>query len=365
MGDVALVVSYVSPTTHFFPSLCNQTTPVRCVASMDIAPPAPDPSHAIYTMSSLSGSDGVSYPYRVAIALNNTGVSLLECGEYQQALETFKGSINILRKIYFPGHGPTSDHHRSTELHRMMTLADQQLAAAFIPTSTAARATSNIGVRSISHDGTSFHKLNFVLDPTRAAAKYIPARIEIITSNCDVDDFHCASHQLDFQCALVVYNLALAHLCLVDDGSNNSPVLPGCHSEIDKVVPLKRGAIRLLQMVQSILRSSIEGNMAMAVWMKEARLALTCLSMINIAQVVQQHGSITEAEETFKLLSSTVDDWLQWNEFLAHLIGDTVTNRNSNCETYRNWASTPALPVHWLKLKWMQVVYRKFAAQAA
>jgi hypothetical protein len=308
--------------------------------------------------------------YRVAVVLNNIGVSLLEMAEYQQALETFKGSINIFRQMYFPGNGPLSDHRDGSVLRRMVQLADQQLAAAFIPASTSACATSNIGVRSISYDGTSFHGLDLVSDHADTSAKYVPARIELFPSNFG-ENFGCpfsenrASHGLDFQCALVVYNLALAHLCLADEVSSTGLEMPDHHSEIGIAVPLQRCAVRLLRMVQSILFSSVEDNMVMTLWMKEARSALTCLSMMHIAQAVQQNGSSTEVQETFDQLSSAVDEWLQWNNFLTRLLGDSATDAFRDCETDNSQPLIPALPLDGLKLKWMKMAYRKFAAQAA
>jgi hypothetical protein len=262
-------------------------------------------------MASTPGFSTINY--RAAVALNNTGVSLLERGAPELALKTFKDSINTLRQEFFP-------QPYSAESRQMMNLADRRLAAMSIASSAPYSRAPGVCVQSINYERESFHDLIFPPDHGCSPKTYFPARIECSTSDLGLHEDNKAAC---FECALIVYNFALAHLYLAEDVLNGRAGWPPRFSMLAFVHALRKCAVQLLWKVQRILRGSSKEH-ALSLWMTESRLALTCLSLVHIAQVTQLTGTRKEAEQALHRLCVAADAWFHWNVLLTNLLGCTA-----------------------------------------
>jgi hypothetical protein len=279
--------------------------------------------------------------YRAALSLNNTGVSLLERGAYHLALPTFKDSLSVLRQMYC--HHPMARRNDNPVVSCALSLADQRLASTFNRTSMPPPVTSNVLVKSISHDGTSFQGHISAMTHVYQPDVFFPARIDGSPSSIGAYDFKGVSATLrdgcglDFQCALILYNCALAHLCLARNGTSRHS--PHEFKTMEYAQPLRQSATKLFHKVQFILCGVLEDTM-MSLWMEESRLVLTCLSLAHEAGHCQQVGFCRESERRSYQLRVAVDAWLQWNEFLSYLLGLTHADCDGNPPTQLDLALT-------------------------
>jgi hypothetical protein len=264
---------------------------------------------------------------RAVIALNNTGVSLLERGAFPQALQTFKDSIAVLKRV-LRGRRPSSQNNRDAEVQNMLDSAEKRLASSFLPTSSTS-CWPLASIYTVSHDGTTFSGLPITADHIYSF-EYIPVRIECTTADLpfhisDVTSGILRRRDADFESALVLYNFALAHLSLADDVLRRWAMLPMEQSQqraIRYAHTLRQHAMRLLRMVYGILISSDAvrfpsqaGVVIRYLWMEEAQLTLTCLCLARI------NAHRAEEHETSYRLSLAVHAWQDWRFRLAVLLG--------------------------------------------
>jgi hypothetical protein len=268
---------------------------------------------------------------RAVIALNNTGVSLLERGAFPQALQTFKDSIAVLKRV-LRGRRPSSLHdNRDAEVQNMLDLAEKRLASSFLPNSSTS-CWPLASVYTVSHDGTTFSALPITADHIYSF-EYIPVRIECTTADLPFHSGNVTSAILrrrdaDFESSLVLYNFALAHLSLADDVLRRRAMIPMEQSQqraIQYARTLRQHAMRLLRMVYGILISSDAvrfpsqaGVVIRYLWMEEAQLTLTCLCLARI------NAHCTEEHETSYRLSLAVHAWPDWRFRLAVLLGSAA-----------------------------------------
>jgi hypothetical protein len=261
------------------------------------------------------GPSAESSGYRAAVALNNTGVSLLGRGAYRDAMVTLKESVYVLRQQYGAASRLADD--QSNSMARALRLAEKRLAAA--SHSPAANGT----VCPISFDGSVFHGLDFCVDHPAgpASLRYFPAWIECSQANaCDnsLEGNH-HRHDYEFQSALILYNFALAHLCVARD---TMATLKHQSAPVANVEPLFHGAMQLLKMVDSIIDNGSHWTMS---W-EEPRLLVTCLSFMFMNEAAQQVGN-SISEPVSDRLFAAVDAWHKWSQGTAGLFEDATMVR--------------------------------------
>jgi len=169
--------------------------------------------------------------YRGAVYLNNTGVALLEQGAYEQALETLRDAVFVTKTLCAsscPASGllPTDIIDRM-DLSGRIQQANQRIA---FPkpcrpvTPTAFGLLTLEDYRQFEFDAHLYHHSNHSL--------FCPVRMD---DSSTLDD-------LDFDSAIMLYNLGLAYACLAR-----------CQSESNHRDQLYRAAGRLFTLADSII----------------------------------------------------------------------------------------------------------------
>jgi hypothetical protein len=275
--------------------------------SAEIASPGKDPSQARCVPHSATQMSAKDYDARAAIALNNIGVSLLERGAYQLALQTFKDSVALLHRTI--GVNPTTNSNDGIVRH-MLHLAETRLASSFGPTIDSIPQ-SDMRIRRVLYDGSAFCNLKFDLAHTLTKTMYVPVSME--PSECSRED---SMPGTSFRSAVFLYNFALAHLCLAQ-------VVPSPSSNVSGITfsqHLLFTARQLLGMVLQLLATSIETT-AWSMWTEGSRLALTCLSLAYLGATMPGMSRFHTAPPSNEL-SLAVESWRYWIYRTGHWIDD-------------------------------------------
>jgi tetratricopeptide (TPR) repeat protein len=227
---------------------------------------------------------------RKCIALNNHGVSLLVRGAYRPAFEAFKDSFEVLKTA-----------HVAYQDCCDLDLARKSLALAF--SHPQPPSIPSMSVVPISHNGIVFHGLDFTMGEL---AVYSPIWIE-----CPVRNVPAKNNELSpgsFQLSIILYNYALAHLCLAQEVRTCSADL----AAIDHANLLTEAAICLLEMVLEILDDLSEST-AWSPWTEEARLTMASLALTHIMTTAAKQGKVAKAARAYQRLSVAADAWQRWS----------------------------------------------------
>lgn len=213
-----------------------------------------------------------------AIALNNIGVHFLEKGAFELALASLKNSIRVLQRV-------TCDHLSTVEFELEVNLllkqASRQMCLPLQPVSRAP-----VTVLGYDHGLATFHPDRTL--PTTEQSYAI--QIE------DVTEFQ--QNQLDIHIAIVLQNLALAHLFFfkMATGPEDVPRAQGAAIEI---------AMLSCSIVARIASEEMSTEYALGI------AALTCLF-----QNLMAAGRVAEAEDTLSRLQCLIHEEERTNEML-------------------------------------------------
>jgi hypothetical protein len=238
------------------------------------------------------------YDARAAIALNNTGVSLMERGAYQLAVETFKDSVAVMQRVLGVYPAMTSPDVSNGMVCEMLGWAETRLASASAP-----GPASSICINRLSFDGSALCGLNFDMDHILSKTLWMPVSIEPSSFSGLLED---STVDVDFRFAVVLYNLALAYLCLVQ----TDPSARTSTSGIVLVQHLLFTARQLLQMVLEILNLCSQST-ACCMWTEGARLAITCLSLAHLESTMTNRSNYEHDHASFEL-SLAISIWCHW-----------------------------------------------------
>jgi hypothetical protein len=269
--------------------------------------PGEDPPKSRCSMTHPSGKD---YYARAAIALNNTGVALLERGAHQLAVQTFENSIAVLKRELDINSGLSESNDGF--VRRKLELAETRLASTFKPTF-APNPQSTVCIRRFSFDGCSFNDLKFDLEQVLSKNMYMPASIDPSGVPCLNED---SAHDIDFQFAVIIYNFALAHLCLAQTAPSASSRSTRA-TFVNQVLPARQ----LLQMVLEILTIPTEPS-SWSMWTEGSRLALACISLAHRDAGTPDASRSSETGHASHELSLAVDAWHYWVSRTGHWIDD-------------------------------------------
>jgi hypothetical protein len=233
---------------------------------------------------------------RKCIALNNHGVSLLARGACRPAFEAFKDSFEVLKTAHVASHRDMSPVDCC-----MLDVARKSLALAF--SHSQPPSIPSMSVVPMSHNGIVFHGLDFTMGEI---AVYAPIWIE-----CPVRNVAAKNNELSpgsFQLSIILYNYALAHLCLAQEVRSCGADL----AAIDHAHQLTEAAIRLLEMVLEILDDLSEST-AWSPWTEEARLTMASLALTHIMTTSTQQGNAAKVVRAYHRLSVAADAWQRWS----------------------------------------------------
>jgi hypothetical protein len=265
---------------------------------------------------------------RASVALNNIGVSLLARGSYGFALETFRDSIAVLERAHGLDHQVSSLETSSLTVRDMLDLAEKRLAASFNPTWTSYPNVSNIRVNPISYDGVVFHG---VTDANSSLTSFFPAWIECAASKLSFENElpESGSFDEDFRLALILYNYALANLCLIQAVSSD----PAGRVTLNRCVKrLQEKALWVLELVNGTL-DVLSAWTAMSLWREDSRLTLSWLSLAYTASAAMQVSNHLEVEETTSRVSLAVDASRRWSAAIADLVDGPRTHESRDLDS--------------------------------
>jgi hypothetical protein len=208
--------------------------------------------------------------YRVALSLNNMGVAMLERGANHQAMETFKDSIYAMNCLH-----NSKERNSKVKVQLLMNRATKRFAN-LQPASPQGQ------IKVISHDGSlDYASINLVLQQSTLCP--VPVRIE------PVDLQNTEYQDIDLESAILLYNLAIAHI-YISMSSNDE----------NEVKRSRQKSLKLLEMVCSATTSDersdeeTEGNFGL--WLNVAKLFVLAAAMKNVAQVLSDMGKASEAQ---------------------------------------------------------------------
>jgi hypothetical protein len=217
--------------------------------------------------------------YRVALALNNIGVKLLERGAFRQSLDTLQDAVFMMKSHLrytagAQGRVAKTTPDSSTTVQSRLSKAMKRLANAQPVVRPAVK------VNAISFEGTLPSSCIF---PFEDQTMQFPLPIEIHTLNCD-----CIKElDQDLVSGIVLLNFGIAHLCA-------SKVMKSSEK-------LREGALKLLNMAYSIIsfRHAISQIEQIDVHqISESRFLLVIIILNHTAQVLTEMGRHSEAQES-------------------------------------------------------------------
>jgi hypothetical protein len=294
--------------------------------------PGDDSRNLHYPLQAVACSPSCELNYRTAIALNNTGVSLLQRGSYKNALETFKDSVTLLRQAIV---GNTQHDSLNDCLGRYsrLDLAAKRLATAFRPSVTSS--VTNAWVVPISHDDTGFRFLSGSVEQSRGPGFVFPVWIERCTENlrfdgiADSSEGYAGREGTEFEFSLILYNFALAHLCVVHDLRTRSSTLTMDRAQQDNIneyrISLENGAMRLFRAIYGVLTEDGSDGRCTSLWMEEARLTLVCLSLTHLHAMRGLESSAGPVAEESSRLSLAIHALQRWRLAMS-VLGDGTTS---------------------------------------
>jgi hypothetical protein len=283
------------------------------------------------------------YEYRAVISLNNTGVSLLKGGSFRLALETFKDSILLLKRLYCPNYQLQLADSSAPTIQCMLDAAGTRLATTFIPTPGPSQSPRTASVRPLSYDRTGFNGLHISLDQLNTSNFCFPVWMECfesIDSSIGDDESSCESPEEDFQSALIFYNFALAQVCLAKEERMKSLLPPFPSPMMEHIQLLHQGASEVFHVVYEVLYDSLHSSTC-SPWMEENLLVLACLSLAQSRALKQDNGNLFEAQVEAARFSSAFEAWQRLRLFMGPLICDTPIDYGDGTDQEQPPSFTP------------------------
>jgi hypothetical protein len=248
--------------------------------------------------------------YRAAVALNNTGVALLERGAYRQAMATLKDSLLVMKRTlrFSKFASPDCMKHALMDVETRVQKAVKRLAnpQPFSPM---------LPISVVSHDGSlQYSVMKSGLMKNNGAFCAIPVRIEPADLRNDAEP-----QDTDLESAIILYNFALAHICM-SKYSNSS----------EDIEQFREGSLKLLQMACTIASHQddifdddvMDEECEEDDMICEVRLLLSAAALKNVVQVLFDMGRVHEADVTHhRLLELGLA--LEEMEDLSFLVGDS------------------------------------------
>jgi hypothetical protein len=211
--------------------------------------------------------------HRVALSLNNMGVTMLVRGANHQAMETFKDSIFAMKCL----HNSKKENSKVPHVNvtRLMNRATQRLA-------NLQPASPQVQIEVISHDGSlDYASIKSVLRQSTLCP--VPVRIEPVgLQNTEYQD-------IDLESTILLYNLAIAHIYIFMSSN-----------DANEVEQFRQTSLKLLEMVCSVTTSNemsdeeTEDNFSL--WSDVANLFVLAAAMKIMAQVLSDVGKSSEAQ---------------------------------------------------------------------
>ena len=242
--------------------------------------------------------------YRVAVALNNMGVALLERGAYCQAMKTLKDSILVMKGIL----RTSSKCTVGDDIQTKIDMATKRLMSPQpVP--------STLPVTILSHDGSLLYSsMKSVL--TQGDFCAVLVRIEPL-------DLRSPEHQdTDLESAIILYNFAIAHICMAKHSDSTTDVKQ-----------FREGSLKLLEMACDIAAEEVpckdrmeeeENDDDSEDKFGELRLLLSAAALKNLIEVLADMGRIAEATEyhqRFIILGNSLDEM----EAMFVWVGDSAS----------------------------------------
>lgn len=237
--------------------------------------------------------------YRASIALNNTGVSLLEQRAYRQAIDTFKDAIQVMRLVF------TSDNNSnynsddgSASVQDKLDRASKRLAQPRPLTkcpSLDLACLDDANVHSMWKEAAAAGMSSCLpSSQTYSSSTAFPIRLAGLGGGGD----------LDVESAMMLYNFGLSYLCLARFFSrrktNNSSSNKGSKDVLQQ-------ALKLFYMAYSTLsnhtvQGADGGDVPLATSLLDGRLSLSIVILHAIVQVELELGNHKLASRRYQKL---------------------------------------------------------------
>lgn len=237
----------------------------------------------------------VLHDYRGAIALNNMGIKMLECGCYRQAMLTFKDAMEVFRTLFRPAEASRSNIDAKLR-QAYQGLADSQQKQETTPT---------FSFRVVTGDD-RFTNIASVLQQVGPA--HFLVRFEPV-------DFCCPTQRnIDLDSAIVLYNYGISKLCLASAVSA---------TRASSALSLRGAALKVFQLAQCILSSQQQGcedDTELSLIYFVAALVLDNVGQLlaglgRHAEAAACHSTLTEVRSA--LYESEMADLFQGNKVAA------------------------------------------------
>lgn len=269
---------------------------------------------------SKSISTAAHQQYRAALALNNSSVTLLEQGDLQDSIDTFKDALVLMRKyMVSAAEGSNALASANASLNCAFVMDEMLSAAASRLARTQKKPPFDFNVRPFD-DGdlsliSSLQQGNLAQHGTA-----FPVRLR-----CDPANPVFVDHNLDIPTAALLYNLGVAHSLVVSTTTTYA-----AESSPERRKKHMAAAYQCFSMAHSILSRNID-NCESAFHELQVML-LSGLVLSQLFQMLRSTSRFTEAEEVLATLG-----WL-----LEEMVDRQDTLRAINIYTTSHQGTAPA-----------------------
>lgn len=223
------------------------------------------------------------YDYRAAIALNNYGVSLLARGAFDDAVETLKDAVTIMKFEY-----PCYNSHalRGHGITEMVLRAQKRVAAATLNDPSP----SEIEIFDVVFSSVDISSLQHALPRGPGDSTFYPIRIDLPFPD-DFDD-----RDLDLESAVLLNNFGISHICI-----------SRTHPDLMEREVMRSAALQIFSLTHSIL---VRESQCLRFGIQQTCLLLiSAVSLMNIIAALssEQTSDTSEALETLSRLHKVLN----------------------------------------------------------
>jgi hypothetical protein len=233
--------------------------------------------------------------FRSALAINNSGVSLLEKGHFREAQKTFWEALTFMKQAL----KPSTAFSTSTNVHETLQSVSNRLVRAQVnPVLTAFEICAF-------EDGDDLSNIQSSLKYGPSSSIFFPFRIR---SSQDPTFCHVMEKELDRPMAIILYNRALSHfLWGQSDMLSRSKMVQEKHSH---------AALSCLSMAQSVLSQHLSSRVKDS-FQEQCSMLVQAFVLNNLVQVLlvkNRLGLVLDDDQSQQHLTlgpKSLEDWIK------------------------------------------------------